>query len=215
MAPTRTSKVKRLRPLFSESVPTSARRLRLDTIIKETRPGDRKMYDTIRPSTFKDSTPSSGSPWMNTASPILARSQSLISMWRSRPPNRSGGSLIQTVETEMHRSRSNPPAPASLRLRRSLRTTEGKALLPVIPLDIRIGGDEPQPSFVAAHIEEVPDEDQVWTVSRGRERRSYQPGAAKDAASDFSPHWNHVRSSASGSAILTLRRLHQIRCGLP
>ncbi|KAF8269046.1 hypothetical protein EI94DRAFT_1726121 [Lactarius quietus] len=102
-------------------------------------------------------------------------------MRRNSPPSCIGGSQIPLLEVEMvhsnnsllgvHRTLITPPGSSLLpsptlqprAQRRSPPTTKGKALLPVLPLDIVIGVNQPRgtkrSATVAAHID-GPNEDQ-------------------------------------------------------
>jgi hypothetical protein len=66
------------------------------------------------------------------------------------------------------------PARVPLPLRCSWMTAEGNPLLPVLPLDIRIGDDGTRatgrPTAVTAHIDEVPNEDQGRNSELGSRR---------------------------------------------
>ena len=125
------------------------------------------------------------------SSQLFCIAQTPLSMWRSRSLNRSGVSVVPAVKAEMVRTQSlfcvnlflslfqyplrfPLPAPAPPPLSQSLLATEEKALLLVLPLDIRIRVDWRQatghPTAVAAHIDEVPNEDQDGDSELGSRR---------------------------------------------
>ena len=64
------------------------------------------------------------------------------------------------------------PSPVSpfIQHRHSPWATPGKILLPLLPLDIKIGASQPRGKRPAAHIDEAPDEDQSGNTELGPRR---------------------------------------------
>ncbi|KAH8980274.1 hypothetical protein EDB92DRAFT_298859 [Lactarius akahatsu] len=118
---------------------------------------------------------------------------------RSRPLSFSGESPTPAVQSEMP-----PPFPP---LRHSERTSEGKALLPVVPLDIKIDADQSRGTKRSAAISAQSRHPKIL-VSR-------DPGRWPHVASPAS-HFCAVKNNTAGSTVSSrLRRLHKKNCGWP